>query len=131
MKKQILFLSIILASSVFMFGGNHGKITYKLSDLHIRGTFVYPDSVKGTYYLYASITNRTNKQDSIQGVEAYSSKDEKLEWAERSIYCTKEFLGAWICLGHSKCMNIRENIIFLLHLRLRILYLQFRAAKNE
>ena len=77
MKKQILFLSIILASSVFMFGGNHGKITYKLSDIHIRDPFVYPDSVTGTYYLYASITNRTNKQDSIQGVEAYSSKDLK------------------------------------------------------
>jgi GH43 family beta-xylosidase len=75
MKKMILFLFIIFSFPVLIFGGNPKKTTYKLSDIHIRDPFIVPDSATGKYYLYASIANRTCMPDSMQGVEAYSSKD--------------------------------------------------------
>jgi GH43 family beta-xylosidase len=46
-----------------------------LSDIHIRDPFVVADKSSGTYYMYASISNRLHTIDSIQGVEVYTSKD--------------------------------------------------------
>jgi GH43 family beta-xylosidase len=49
--------------------------TLSLSGIHIRDPFIVPDQSTRTYYLYASIANRLHTNDSIQGVEVYTSKD--------------------------------------------------------
>lgn len=52
-----------------------------LSDIHIRDPFVVADKSSGTYYMYASISNRLHTIDSTQGVEVYTSRD-LVHWNE-------------------------------------------------
>ena len=57
------------------------SVSLSLPDIHIRDPFVVADKSAETYYLYASIANRLHTNDSIQGVEVYTSKD-LVHWNE-------------------------------------------------
>jgi GH43 family beta-xylosidase len=72
----ILSLSILCTADL----GAQQKFL-SLSDIHIRDPFVVADKSSGTYYMYASISNRLHSIDSTQGVEVYTSKD-LIHWNE-------------------------------------------------
>ncbi|MEM7375297.1 MAG: glycoside hydrolase family 43 protein [Bacteroidota bacterium] len=62
------------------------------ADIHVRDPFILVDQESRTYYLYASIDNRTKEEG--QGVEVYTSKDLQ-HWAQAQIVfrASDEFWG--------------------------------------
>jgi len=72
--KIILSLVFFIPVSNVIFGQyNSGKELLKTSEIRVRDPFILADQDTKTYYLYASIQNRTQKEG--QGVEVYTSKD--------------------------------------------------------
>uniref|UniRef100_UPI003217832B glycoside hydrolase family 43 protein n=1 Tax=uncultured Draconibacterium sp. TaxID=1573823 RepID=UPI003217832B len=49
--------------------------TLKTEEIRVRDPFIFADKSTQTYYLYASIHNRTQDESEGQGVEVYTSKD--------------------------------------------------------
>jgi len=75
---------LVLVISFFIlhaFDLNAQQGLLSLSDIHVRDPFVVADKSSGTYYMYASVSNRLHTIDSIQGVEVYTSKD-LIHWNE-------------------------------------------------
>jgi GH43 family beta-xylosidase len=82
MGKKLLYIILIFALgtlTTFDLGAQQKFLS--LSDIHIRDPFIVADKLSGTYYMYASISNRLNTIDSTQGVEVYASKD-LVHWNE-------------------------------------------------
>ena len=74
----VLLVLIFNAAAIFSQSGS-----LSLSDIHIRDPFIVADKSSGTYYMYASISNRLHTIDSTQGVEVYTSTD-LIHWNEPS-----------------------------------------------
>lgn len=49
--------------------------TLKTEEIRVRDPFIFADKSTQTYYLYASVHNRTQDESEGQGVEVYTSKD--------------------------------------------------------
>ena len=48
---------------------------WRLADIRIRDPFILADELTGTYYMYAQMDNRLDKEHDRKGVEVYTSKD--------------------------------------------------------
>jgi len=49
--------------------------TWSLDEIRIRDPFILADKATQTYYMYAQMDNRIDRQDKRKGVEVYTSKD--------------------------------------------------------
>ena len=69
-----LVLLYMMLFSVLSSAQDHVR-TWALDEIRIRDPFVLADPVSQTYYMYAQMGNRLNRQHNKQGVEAYTSTD--------------------------------------------------------
>ncbi|MCC4211253.1 glycoside hydrolase family 43 protein [Leeuwenhoekiella parthenopeia] len=65
----------ILNLFAFFFMSLFGFSQQNLNNIRVRDPFILPDTNSSTYYLYVQTGNRLSNNDSIKGVEVYTSKN--------------------------------------------------------
>ena len=77
---------------------NQIAATIESSDIRIRDPFILADEKTKTYYLYASIQNRSQNEREGQGVEVYTSKDLQHWTAPKTVFQVPEDFWAtkWV-----------------------------------
>ncbi len=81
-KSYLMFFTLFITLSCNLKKGNDNSSkkeneVIKSTEIRVRDPFILADKKTQTYYLYASIYNRTQDKSKGQGVEVYTSKDLK------------------------------------------------------
>jgi GH43 family beta-xylosidase len=73
--KRVLLTIAVVAASLAQGAPRLAATTWSLDEIRIRDPFILADQATQTYYMYAQMDNRLDREDTNKGVEVYTSKD--------------------------------------------------------